>query len=121
MVTLEQPKMVRVLQERNWSSPSSMFSLRRLSPKMKDDLFTIVFDTREGEPEVLEVLVDVFRNKTRISLAKESRNALAEMLGTLEVKSNPELMECIRQSKVDKKKGNVRKYEDIARECGLRV
>lgn len=120
-MALEKPKMVRVLPKKNWSSPSNMFCLDKLSPKRKQDLCVIAFDVREGEPEVLEVLVDVFHSKTRISLSTESKTALAEILGTLEVKSNPELTECLRQSKIDKQKGNVRKYEDIARECGLRV
>ena len=113
--------MVQILPEKNWGSASSMFGLDRLSSKRKQDLCVIAFDVREGEPEVLEVRVDVFHKRTRISLSPESKTALAEVLGTLEVRSNPELMECLRQSKVDKQKGNVRKYEDIARECGLRV
>jgi hypothetical protein len=88
---------------------------------MKQDLCVIIFDVREEEPEVLEVQVDVFQNQSRILLQGDNMQALREILGTLEVKSNPELMECICQSQIDKKKGNVRKYEDIARECGLRI
>jgi len=113
--------MVRVLPKKNWSLTTGLFSIAKLSPKMKNDLCTIVLDARKGEPEVLEVLVDVFRNKSRISLSSESITELREIMGTLEVKSNPELMECIRQSQLDKIKGDVRKYEDIARECGLEV
>ena len=120
-MTLEEPKMVRVLPKKKWSSPSSLFGLAKLSPQQKNDLCVIVFDSHEGEPEVLEVKVDVFHSKSKISLSNENMTKLREILGTLEVKSNPELVECIRQSQLDKKKGNVRKYEDIARECGLRV
>jgi len=120
-LTLERPKMVRVLPKKNWGSPSSLFGLAKLSPKRKDDLCIIVFDSHEGEPEVFEVLVNVFQHRSRVSLSTEKMTELREILGTLEVKSNPELMECIRQSQLDKKKGDVRKYEDIARECGLRL
>lgn len=118
---LEQRKMVRILPEKNWSLPNSLVSLDKVSPKMTQDLCVIFFDVRENEPEVLEVLVDVFQNKSKVSLSNDSLRALREILGTLGVKSNPELMECIRQSQIDKRKGNVRKYEDIARECGLRI
>jgi hypothetical protein len=113
--------MVRILPEKNWSLPNSLVSLDKVSPKMTQDLCVIFFDVRENEPEVLEVLVDVFQNKSKVSLSNDSLRALREILGTLGVKSNPELMECIRQSQIDKRKGNVRKYEDIARECGLRI
>jgi hypothetical protein len=46
---------------------------------------------------------------------------MREMVGTLEAKMNPEFMECIKESQEDKKKGHLRKFEDIARECGLRL
>lgn len=120
-MALKKLKMRRVLPEKNWGSPSSLFGLAKLSSKTKDDLCTIVFDNLQGEPEVLEVKVDVFQYKSRISISSENMTKLREIMGTLEVKSNPELMECIRQSQVDKKRGDVRKYEDIARECGLEV
>lgn len=76
---------------------------------------------REDEPEVLEVLEDVFQNQSKTLLSEESIRSLREIWGTLAVRSNPELMECIRQSQIAKKKGEVRKYEDIARECNLEV
>ena len=120
-MTLKEPKMVQILPKKKWGSSSSLFGLAKLSPKKKNDLCVIVFDSHEGEPEVLEVKMDVFQYKSRISLSSENMTKLREILGTLEVRSNPELMECIRQSQLDKKKGDIRKYEDIARECGLRL
>ena len=35
-------------------------------------------------------------------------------------KLSPELLEAIKRSREDVKAGRVRKYKDIARECGLR-
>jgi len=113
--------MVQILPKDDWSLPNSLFTLEALSSKMKQDLCVIIFDVREQEPEVLEVQVDVFQNQSRISLSDENMRALREILGTLELKSNPELIECLHLSRIDKEKGNVRKYEDIARECGLRL
>lgn len=118
---LERRKMVRILPQKNWNLPNSLFSLDKVSPRMRQDLCIIFFDVRESEPEILEVLVDVFQNKSKISLSNENICVLREILGTFEVKSNPELMECIRQSQMAKKKGDVRKYEDIARECQLEI
>lgn len=117
--SLEKPKMKRILPHKKWVSSSSFRRMNELNPKTRGDLCTIVLDARKGEPDVFEVLVDVFQHRPKISLSVESITELKEVLGTLEVKSNPELMECIRQSQIDKKKGEVRKYEDIARECGL--
>lgn len=120
-MTLEQPKMVRILPEKNWGSSASISSLKKLSSKEKSDLCTIFLDVRRGEPEVLEVFVDVFQNQTKIILSSKNKQTLREIWGTLAVKSNPELMECIRQSQIAKKKGEIREFEDIARECGLEI
>jgi len=113
--------MVQILPKDDWSLQNSLSTLEKLSAKMKQDLCVIIFDVREQEPEVLEVRIDVFQNQSRISLQDDTMQAIREILGTLEVKSNPELMECIHQSQIDKKKGNFRKFEDVARECGLNV
>ena len=125
MLSLEKPKgkpkMVCVLGKNDWEFPNSLAILDRLNSKKKDDLCTIVFDGLRSEPEVFEVHVDVFKNNPEVSLSDESITKLKEVLGTLEIKSNPELTECIRKSQLDKKKGRTRKYEDIARECGLRI
>jgi hypothetical protein len=118
-MVMEQPKLKQVLQEKNWASPSSLFTMRKLNAKLKDDLCTIFLDARNQEPEVLEVSADVFQDRSRIVFGFERIAELKELYATLEIKSNPELMECLRQSQKDKKKGDVRKFEDIARECEL--
>ena len=38
-----------------------------------------------------------------------------------DAETDPILKKCLRQSQKDKKAGRIRKYEDVAQECGLRI
>ncbi len=120
-MVMETPRLKQVLPEKNWTSQSSVSTLEKLSPKLKDDMCTILLDARNDEPEVFEVVGNyVFQTKhPEIIRAKTIIIGIKEVLGTLEAKSNPELMECLQQSREDKKKGRLRKFDDVARECGL--
>lgn len=118
-MVMEQPKLKEVLKEKNWASLKSLSVMRKLSARLKDDLCTIVLDAKNHEPEVLEVSKDVFQNKSKVVFTIKRIDELKELYATLAIKTDPELMECLQQSQEDKKKGNVRKFEDIARECGL--
>lgn len=116
---MKQPVMKTILPEKKWSSSESLSILETLSPRSRNDLCIISLDARRDEPEVLEVLTDVFRNRHRVSLPAKNMSEFKGILGTLEAISDPDFMECIRQSKIDKKHGRFRKFDDIACECGI--
>lgn len=121
MTVIEQPKMTQVLQAKKWSSIESINNLEKLKPDNKKDMCTIFLDTNGSEPEVLSVSRDVFRGKTGLSVHFDEVTELESILGTLMLESDTEFMACLRQSQIDKKNGKTRKYEDIARECGLKL
>lgn len=118
MLVEEKPKMERILEENSWKN--SILSLELIETRRKKDIHIIVLDNYEREPEVSEVLINVFKNRRPATLSETSIQELKNLIATIEVKSNPELMEAIKQSKRDKKAGRTRKYDEIARECGLR-
>lgn len=87
---------------------------------MEKDLAVIILDNCEQEPDVFAVNTNIFKNKKSIEFTEVTTKKLKSMIATMEVRSNKELMDTIKQSKIDKEIGNTRKYEEIARECGLR-
>jgi hypothetical protein len=118
-MVMKQPKVKQVFPEKNWGSIKSLHALEKLNPQGKEDLCVIFIDAKGNEPEVLRVSGDVFQNKSGLSIDFGKIFDLKATLGTLLVKSDPEFMNCLRQSQIEKKTGNYRKFEDIARECGL--
>ena len=120
-MVMEQTKMTQVLQAKKWSSIESIRNLEKLKPDNKKDMCTIFLDTNGSEPEVLSVSSDVFRGKTGLSIRFDKISELESVLGTLILESDAEFMACLQQSQIDKKNGKTRKYEDIARECGLKL
>jgi len=120
-LVMEQSKLKEILQEKNWTSSNSLSVMKKLSAKLKDDLCTIFLDARNQEPEVLRVSSDVFQGKTGLLIDFTKISESKSILDTLLIESDPEFMACLRQSQIDKKNGKTRKYEDIARECGLRL
>jgi len=89
MTTLENPskkqKMVHILEGNNWSSSYSLNNVDRLDPERKNQLCTIVFDGINKQPEVFEVFVDVFKNKTEIScLDSIMTKKVMELVGALD-------------------------------------
>ena len=118
---MESPKLKEVLRERHWISSDSLSVMKKLSAKLKDDLCTIFLDARNHEPEVLRVSGNIIQDKTGRIIDFAKIPDAESILGTLLIESDPQFMACLRQSQVDKKNGNTRKYEDIARECGLRL
>jgi hypothetical protein len=118
---MEQSKLKEVLREKNWASSNSLSIVKKLSAKLKDDLYTIFLDAHNQEPEVLRVSCDVFQSKTGLFIDFAKISESKTILDTLLIESDPQFMACLRQSQIDKKNGKTRKYEDIARECGLRL
>jgi hypothetical protein len=119
-MVMEQPKLKEVLQEKNWTF-NSLSVMKTLSGKLKDDLCTIFLDARDQEPQVLRVSSDVFQGKAGIFVDFTKISKSKALLNTLLIESDPEFMACLHKSQADKKNGKTRKYEDIARECGLRL
>lgn len=118
MLVEEKPKMECILEENRWKN--SILTLELLESRRMKDISIIVLDNYEREPEVSEVLINVFKNRRYVTFSETSIQEQKNLIATIEVKSNPELMEAIKQSKRDKKAGRTRKYDEIARECGFR-
>jgi hypothetical protein len=120
-MNMETPKLTEILQEKKWTSFDSISMMKKLSAKLKDDLCMIFLDARNQEPEVLKVSGDVFQGKVYSTINFTKISELKSVIDTLLIESDHEFMACLRQSQIDKKNGRTRKYEDIARECGLRI
>jgi len=118
MLVEEKQKMKLILPAKEWKDVNPL-EFEELEPSSREDISFIMIDNCENEPAVLEVFTNIFKNKKTISFAEESLKQLKELLATIEVKSNEELVEAIKQSRIDKKKGDFRKLEDIVRERGL--
>lgn len=114
-----QNNMEQVLQAKKWDSAKSIHKLEKLTSIAKIDMCTILVDANGSQPEVLKVSGDVFKGQPEV-LTKLAK-AVETVLGTYLLESDEEFMACLRQSQIDKKNGKTRKYEDIARECGLRL
>ena len=119
MLVEEDPKMKLLLPENEWDAVN-LIKFDRIMPRnRREDLSVIILDNCEEKPAVLEVIPNIFKNKKPISFAAESLVLIEELLAELEVRSNEEIMEAIRQSRIDKKEGNLRKFNDIVAELGL--
>jgi len=119
MMIEERQKMVRVFGDDKLSFSNGMRSLRRENADSQLDLSTILLEVCAEHPEVFKVNKDIFKNKRPIRVSAKTSQNFKEIMATLEVQSSPELMEAIKRSRLDKGEGRTRKYEDLARECGL--
>lgn len=118
-MVMEQPRMKQVLPEKKWGSIESLNALEALNHRVREDVYTIFLDAKGNEPEVLRVSGDVFVNKVRLCIDSKTISDFKSLLGTIMIKSDPELMTCLRKSEIDRKAGKYRKFEEIARECGI--
>lgn len=107
MAILENPpkdKMKHILESNNWSSPYSLTKIDGLDSKRKGELCTIVFDGFQKQPEVLEVLADVFKDRIKISAILQKPNEISleidsSTIETLEICSNKKLIDKIREAR----------------------
>ena len=118
MLVEEERKMKLILPEKDWKEVD-LLTFEGMDPSSREDISFILLDNCEDEPAVLEVFINIFKNKRTISFAEKSLEQLNDLLAVIEVKSNEEIMDAIRQSRIDKKEGKLRKFEDVVRECGL--
>ncbi len=118
-MVMQQPNMEQILQAKKWGTFDSINKVEKLPPISKIELCTIFVDAKGNQPGVFKVSSDVFKGQPDVfgTLVKE----IETILGTQVLESDQEFMACLRQSQIDKKNGRTRKYEDIARECGLRL
>ena len=121
LITVQKEKMVEVLPENQWDTTATLEALENLTSSLKASLLVIAVDNRELQPPVYRVLEDVFFKKTKISLSQELEKKLNEFEVNLELGFNQKLIDGVRKSQIDKQKGRVRKYDDVARELGLEV
>jgi hypothetical protein len=112
-------KLTKVIPEKKWDSIETLDTLETLSPEEKADLCTIFLDVKGGQPELLKVPKHNSPKTIGLTVNFEKIHDLNSVLGTILIKSDPALMCCLRQSQLDKKAGNFRKFDDIARECNL--
>jgi predicted CoA-binding protein len=121
-MVMEQPSMEKILQAKKWDSIESIYNMEKLAPIEKIDMCTIFIDVQDvhgSKPEVFKVSNDVFSGQPEVSI--EFTKEAETILGNYLLQSDEKFMSCLRQSQIDKKNGKTRKYEDIARECGLRL
>ena len=112
-------RLTRIIPEKKWDSIETLDAVKALSAEDKEDLCTIFLDAKGSQPELLKVPKSFEQKKIGLIIDFKKINDLNATLGTILIKSNPELMSCLRESQTAKKLGNFRKFDDIARECGL--
>jgi hypothetical protein len=117
VILMSSNRLTVVFPKKNWDSVESLDAVAKLSPKDQEDLCTILLDTKGHQPELLKV--PKIPKTVGIPIDMKMLQDLNSILGTILVQSDPEMMACLRESQVAKKKGDYRKFEDIARECGI--
>lgn len=110
-VTLKQ-----VFPEKKWGSIDSLNTLETLNCKAKEDLCTIFLDAKGNQPELLKAPDNMLQPKNGYFIDFGKISDLNDTLGTLIIKSDAELMTCLRESQEAKRTGNYRKFEDIVQE-----
>lgn len=116
---MEQVKLKQVFPEKKWGSIDSLNAVETLNPSGKEELCTIFLDAKGHEPELLKVSDNFLQKKVGFFVDFGKIPDLKATLGTLLIKSDPELMTCLRESQVAKRAGNYRKFDDIVQECNI--
>ena len=118
-MVMEPIRMKQVLPQKNWDSIETLNALDALNPKVKEDLCTIFLDVHCNPTEIYQIIGEVVQRKSKLVISFKKFSDLNDTLGTILIKSDPEMMTCLADSQEDKKTGNYRKFSDIVRECNL--